>query len=318
MSDSGISYFKIEDTKGDYFWTARQIQRIKSPYVDEYPASSVGSSAVSILSNPPNRSRAAPQTQRDYLVSGSFDERRTGAEISTFHHWAAGQVKISAGTPGHIVRPVCFGVEAVSSVDADKYFELAVFNPVEFLTTPAAEFTYPIAVSETNITPNYELNGVLEPLSIRSVASFFSIDVPREARAIRGSYDGGNEDHTGATDQVVNVDYADKRSQQTSTFFLEAGTSLSVLSGSRMVGAHIPYFNLNVNNYRPFEDAIRPRGLSPSATYVPEMIDVLMLMSSSRTDTYIAENQRSATTGFVYDNTNPQGTDSIAFGGMLY
>ena len=318
MTDNAISYVNIDDSRGDYFWTARQIQRQGSPYTDEFPGSAVsGSSPAGLLARPPNKQKLpASPTSRSYLTSGTLDVHRTGIEIATSQQWSAGTIKISAGTPGHLVSPVCYGVERVSAVDPDLYYEISVFNPVSFIESEAEGYTYPIVTSDTNTAVNYVLNGVLEPLSIRSVASFFSVDVPREARSIKGAFGSGNEDKVGAADQVLTVDYYDPSRINVETF-LEAGSTVSLMSGSTSLGVSIPYFEMANNVHPPFEDAVKPRGVSLSPTYEVDMITALTALSQS-TSFYISEKERSASTGFMYDNTNPQGTDSIAFGGMLY
>ena len=318
MTDNAISYVNIDDSRGDYFWTTRQLQRMKSPYADEFPGSAVsGSSPAGLLARPPNKQKLpASPTTRSHLTSGTLDVRRTGVEITTSQQWSAGTIKISAGTPGHIVSPVCYGVERVSVIDPDLYYEISVFDPVDFIRSEAEGYTYPIVTDSTNTAVNYALNGVLEPLSIRSVASFFSVDVPREGRSVKGTFGSGNEDMVGASDQVLTVDYYDP-SRRNLEVFLDAGTTISLTSGSTSVGITIPYFETANNAHPPFEDAVKPRGVALSATYGLDMIAALSVMSQS-TSFYISEKERSATAGFMYDNTNPQGTDSIAFGGMLY
>lgn len=319
MADDSISYVNIDDSRGDYFWTARQIERSRSAYADEFPGSAVsGSSPTGLLARPPNKiKQPASTTTRSYLTSGSLDVHRSGIEIVNSQQWSAGTIKISAGTPGHIVSPVCYGVDIVSIIDEDVYHEISTFDPVDFISSEAEGYTYPIVTATTNTAVNNVMNGVLEPLSIRSVASFFSIDVPREARSTKGTFGSGNEDMLGASDQVLTVDYYEPTRRNVEVF-LDAGNAVSIVSGSTSVGVSVPYFETAANSYPPFEDSIKPRGISLSSTYGVDMIAALSNMSASIADVYLSEKQRSATAGFVYDNANPQGTDSIAFGGMLY
>lgn len=321
MFDTAISYISIDDTAGDYFWTQRQIQKLNAPYVDSFPGTLISglNSTVAVLSRPPTRSIAPAAKQRDYLASGTLDLRRTGSEILNSKQFIAGTCTISAGTPGHIVDPVCYGVDTISSVDPDVYYEIPVFNPVDFLLTNAEGYTYPIVTADTNTSVNYSLNGTIEPLTIRSVASFFSVDVPREAHSAKATYGNGNEDIFGRCDQVLTVDYQDQRSQNFNPF-LESAASIGMMTDGVFIGVEIPYFQMPSKRLQPFVESHKLRGLTPSESYDEQLISALSAMNYNQSNhgNYIAENQRSATTGFMYDNANPQGTDSIAFGGMLY
>lgn len=65
--------------------------------------------------------------------------------------------------------------------------------------------TFPIITSDNDQIENYIFDGIIEPLTIRARASFFSIDVPFEAHEVKGAVMGGNTDTTWASDCIETV-----------------------------------------------------------------------------------------------------------------
>ena len=323
---AGTTYINIDDSDGDFFFTKSQIEKKRRRhFIDTSHGSYVptSSSVEDLLSRPPNRTRVNDQRSQDYLSSGTLDIRRYGTEITDIKQWMAGTIKISAGTEGHIVEPVCLGAEDQSIFGPDVHYDRDKFEPVSFIELQVNNFDafiasdyFPLVISDNVILDVYRTNGIIEPLSIRPEASFLSVEVPFESRGIKGTILEGNDDIRLSSDAVLTVDYYEP-GRVNESYFLDAGTDVRDESGGSATGVSLPYFNTGHNEISPYDDAIKPRGVSLSTTYTLDMIDALSALSQS-TSFYVSEKQRSATSGFVYDNTNPQGTDSIAFGGMLY
>jgi len=285
------------------------------------------------------------------ISTKDIDPFRQGVEITQEKH-TMGCFKISAGTPGHFIRPQSYGVNERNIVSSGSYIEIDYFNPIEYIkaqepgTTLKKVVTFPIIVSDNDQAENYNFNGIIEPLSIRPVVSFFSIEFPFESHAVRGAIMAGNSDvRFFSSDMVLTVDdiptkisppkanlvytgsmmnevAEDGTYQRAYSFFreswyLDAVETMSSDSGvpQQVIG----YVHHGVNHLDPFRDEklyLKELGITKE-THGEDMVEVFSVMTGS-TGNYIPPGKKSATTGFVYDNISSVGTDSIAFGGMTY
>lgn len=280
-----------------------------------YNSSTYATSSTTV--DPSGNSRPILSLNVDYYASSSIDIYRQGTEIKNQRQWTAGTVKISAGTPGHLYQSNRYGISDLSLVDPDTYYEIEVFDPIKFVETGGDPelFTYPIITADYNQLENYILNGIIEPFPIRSVISNFSINFPFEPHSFRGDFGNGNMNHKFASDQVFSVDYFEPQRENKQNF-LDAVDYVSFGSGSTSVGTYIGYLNLDENFVSAFEDVVPSRGYINSASYPNDLLNVVYSMLPGGT-TYITNKERSATCGFVYGDAT-QGTDSIAYGGLLY
>lgn len=269
-----------------------------------------------------------------------FDAFRQGVEITQEKH-TLGCFKISAGTPGHIVQPVSFGVNNFDIISTGSFVEIEYFSPVSYLAaqepgaTYARAVTFPIITADSNQVENYVLNGIIEPLTIRPVISFFSIEWPYESHAFRGQLMGGNENKiTFSSDRVLTVDYRptrlaplkilpsssiDSRAYVNEELYLDAFESAK--EGLSVSQQTVGYINSNFNSIDAFSDEVggigsylKDLGITP-ATHGADMVLVFQSMTGS-SENYVPPSKKSATAGFVYNTIN--GTDSIAFGDMTY
>lgn len=283
------------------------------------------------------------------ISTADIDAFRQGVEITQEKH-TVGLYKISAGTPGHIIRPVSYGVNELDIISTSSFVEIDYFNPVAYLSamepgsTLLNVITFPIITSDNNQLENYLLNGVIEPLSIRPIASFYSIEFPIEAKAFRAALQGGNEDlRRFSSDQVLTVDYVPSklvpekilasgsltsslpanRAYENRAWFLDSSKT-SLTTSSLATSADIPliddgHVNPDLNVLTPFDDLtiyLRKLGIT-AATHGDDMVAVFAVMTGS-TGNYVPPGKKSGTAGFAYDNIASIGTDSIAFGGMTY
>ncbi len=269
-----------------------------------------------------------------------IDVFRQGVEITQEKH-TLGSFKITAGTPGHIVKPVCYGINELDIISTGSFIEIDNFNPVKYLRLqePGADLlraiTFPIITADNNQAENYILNGIIEPLSIRPVISFFSIEYPYESHTFRGSMMAGNIDPWKfSSDRILTIDYVPKKLIQLKN--LISGTVLTrgfvnnetyldafevIRSGSSTARQSIGYIDDQVNYIDSFADVdeknyLKSLGITVE-THGADMVAVFNVMTGS-TENYVPPGKKSATTGFVYDNMGYAGTDSIAFGGMTY
>jgi len=338
-----VSFVHI-DADADYYSIEKQA-KIKDTrhFVDSTAPSTVsGSNKVDGLFNrsAPSKNKQTQQTSRTYLSSSiSADAYKTGIEITEIGHWLSGLVKISAGTPGHIVQPIGFGIGEASTqaslhsivegseesvISRGAFKEIDLFDPVFFISLQENEkpidqlITFPIVTADNNQLENYILNGIIEPFPIRPVISNFSINIPFEPHGVRGAYGNGNMSTYMLSDEVLTVDYYDPK-KENDTFFLDEGEPIMLSNGTVnvIVGTTIGYFNINQNYMAPFEDKVLPRGEEIRATYPNELTSAVSRLLRQG-EVYVTNKQRAATSGFVYDGSTAIGTDSIAFGGMVY
>lgn len=263
------------------------------------------------------------------ISTSGIDAYRQGVEITQDKH-VIGNFKILAGTPGHIVNPLSFGVENIDIVAANHYKELDYFDPVEYLRAQESYeviediFTFPIVAPDANQSENYNFNGIIEPLTIRPIASFFSIEFPYESHSVRGTMMGGNDDQLyGSSEMVLTVDYVlddvsaeDARRYPNTDYFLEASEGMDPF-GINMP-REIGYFDTVLKIKKPFEDDRTywdDIGVVDTVSD-PEIMTILEATMSPAQENYINKRKKSAAAGFVYDNV--LGTDSVAFGGMTY
>ena len=332
------------ESDDDYYRTSRQIQ-IRNTYhfTDASIASQVsGSNQIANLFSykSAQKQKASTQNSKTYLSSSiSSDAYKTGIEITEIKQWIAGLVKISAGSPGHIVDPLCYGVAelstqaSINSIENDNeineiakgaFKEIDLFDPIAFISLQEDDkpidqlITFPIVTADSNQLENYILNGIIEPFPIRPVISNFSINVPFEPQGVRGAYGNGNMTSYMLSDEVLSVDYFDPK-EVNDTFFLDEGEPIVMSNGkvTASIGTTIGYFNVAKNYMLPFEDKVPPRGEELSNSYTSDMINVVNKMLRQG-EVYVTSKQRSSTSGIVYDGTSKIGTDSIAFGGMKY
>lgn len=247
------------------------------------------------------------------IDTSEIDSFRQGVEITHQKFFDAGTVKISAGEPAHVLRKNRFGEDNVWDTDP-RYADKDYFNPVTFLTAQATAsplltsiLTFPIITSDTTQISNFNFDGVIEPLTIRPAASFFSIDVPFESHGTRGEIMAGNADSLLSSDMVLTVDYFSVRQSKPFLDMIELFGTLSTTG----------FFINNALPQDPFVDKRYVENVIHSASIDSVMLQAQSLMTGS-TDNYIPFNKRSATSGWTFDSVSGVGTDSIAFGGRVH
>jgi hypothetical protein len=247
-----------------------------------------------------------------------IDGYRQGVELTQQKYFDAGAVKISAGEPGHVLHRNRYGMDR-NFRQENAFAEIDYFNPVRYVAGQAQDglaatlqntFTFPIVTGDADQLENYLFDGVIEPLTIRAVTSFFSIEAPFESHASRGALMAGNCDHVSSSDRILTVDRWDPVNHQ--FWYLDMVDMMS--------GSSIPYagfFTLKQSSLDPFVDARYPRNVALTSSRGSDMDGALSLMTGS-TDNYVSFAQRSSACGWDYNNNASVGTDSIAFGGMTY
>ena len=336
-----IDFINI-DCDNNYFSTSEQVKKKRDRrFTDVSTPSVTGSTAAGFFSkgivkddvvyNSPTHATSSTKKDAsgadrkilsmaiDYFASSSVDSYRNGVEITKENHWTAGLVKITAGTPGHLYENNLYGYADVSIISEDIFYDIEVFNPVKYVETGGDPdlFTYPIVTADSNQLENYILNGIIEPFPIRPVISNFSINFPFEPRSTKGDFGNGNLNTRFATDSVVSLDYFTPGVANNAPYLDAVGTigMLSEDGTGVVIGPSFGYFSIDDNKMSPYEDVVYPRGEIPSSSY-GELTGAVNLMKPLGT-TYVDRKSVSFSCGFTYDNAS-KGTDSIAYGGLLY
>jgi hypothetical protein len=218
QDDGSSTSFTFDVTTWQYF-------RVR--LAEAFPSSSKGDISLSLISGTFNLGG---------IDTSAIDGYRQGVELTQQKHFDAGLVKIHAGEPGHILRKNSFGMGKNYKADAI-FEELDYFNPVNFiLAQELAEplllniLTFPIITGDNDQIENFIFDGIIEPLPIREVSSFFSTEVPFQARTTRGTFMGGNSDQTWSSDQVLTVDYFEPEKHQIE--FVDMVDMIDVFRGS--------------------------------------------------------------------------------------
>lgn len=263
--------------------------------------------------------RSIPRTSITSSMIGGHDTTAVdpyvqGVEMTRQRQYDAGLVKIWSGEQGHLVRPNGFGMDR-SLFPGLAFADLDLFNPVTFIQAQALEsplwdniFTFPIVTGDNDQLENFNFNGVIEPLTIRSVVSFFSIEAPLESHAVRANLVSGNDNQNNGTDRVLTVDYFQPNQQIVG--YLDM---VDIIEGHPLNG----FFRFEFTSLEPFVDQRLVRNIPAISSEQDDFVEALAHMTGS-TDNYVKYNQKSAACGYYYDNNGSAGTDSLAFGGMTF
>lgn len=248
-----------------------------------------------------------------------IDGYRQGVEIRSMKHFDAGTIKIHAGEPGHFVKQNTYGLNHIY-YNNRSFVDSGGVDPTQFLGTTSTA-NRRVSARPFICVPPLELDslaydkllydGVIDFLGARRRSEFLSTDMPFEPFGVRGEIQNGNNNGISGCDLVVTI-FESLTSSISQRPFNDDPTLLDKRwpKNQRKV--------LNQAILTPFNDLRLVRNcISSSNPYNSSMTSALSLMTGS-TENYISSKQRSSTSGWVYNNNETIGTDSIAFGGMTY
>ena len=199
--------------------------------------------------------------------------------------------------------------------------DMPKFNPKSYIEDEGDSMIYPYILWNVSMKDPYQMNGVLEPLTIRDEISFSTTwQASEEPRSIKGSLQSSAA--TNARGEAVPM-------QQ----FFRPYTEESVgpyedppehFANPTTYGPQLPgYLNDQRMQTQAFEDAIGDReeyldnaGVIRSSTDATDSNDTLtdrVIEMSPPTGGMLPRDHVSAHAGFQYQN-NPNGTDSITYG----
>ena len=147
------------------------------------------------------------------------------------------------------------------------------------------------------------IDGSLEPLEIRGIASFKS--QPPYERSIKGALMDGNLDRFGKSD--VKNSFFELIQNDSFDYFLD--------SANTIVNMFLPGVSGDSERtVNPFDDSSIYNKFLVSSDNT-EINSVILAMTGSSDDHFLRDRTKSSTSGFIYSNR--EGIDSLAFGGLL-
>lgn len=242
--------------------------------------------------------------------TSEIDQFRQGVEIRNSRDRYNGIFKISAGTEDHVIEESVFGQvfpfeEGLPFEEKDRLTQCIILSGSNNIGQSELD---------SNFLDDSQLNGTLEPLNIRDVATFSSIESPFVAHSIKGHLQEGNEQNLfGGSDTIIQ--FVEIKTASISDPYLDS-SELFVSGSAVSISTPGPFFGAEkiINAYN---ETIRLRpALITTSSMSNDMISVL----ASSSNNSIAEElfplgYISAAAGWNFEG-NQIGTDSISFGGM--
>ena len=233
----------------------------------------------------------------------AIDAYRQGVEITQFKHYDAGIVKIHAGEIGHVLKKNRAGEDRHYRTEL-VYSDVNSVNP-ELRVSGKDNST----IINTDMLDGRVEDGVIEPLTIRSIARRERSMLDHEPHQIYGSLSAGTELQHCSSSPVVIVDYFKKgKSGTTFNDCMEYFRNLPIQHKTELT----PYVDIRSDLESSSQYATTWRETDVDGKFLP----VVSSMAGARDSGYVSLGQVSAAAGWVYDSS--VGTDSIAFGGMTY
>lgn len=195
--------------------------------------------------------------------------------------------------------------------DNTPFQDLSNFSVLNYINDVSGTQEYPAILGNVNIPDPSQMDGVIEPLTIRAKLAGTSVEAPHVAHDIRGALQEGNEDYMFRVDRVM---------QQYPTS--HPTVVVPYIDSGETFGTHLttsvklPGYTSGLSRIvKPFSDEDRLVKSDVSSTITGnDVLAALAAMNPDQQD-FIAQSHRSAGSGFTYDKT-PTGTDSIAYGGL--
>lgn len=237
----------------------------------------------------------------------AIDAYRQGVEIRQFKDYDAGLAKIHAAEQGHVLKRNRCGEDRHYRV-SEVYVDAEVLDPVERVRGVSSN-----NLINTDFLDGRVEDGVLEPLTIRSVARRDTLLSDREPHQTYGGMMGGTELVYGAAPQIVNIEnFAKGKSGTKFNDCIQYSLGIPTSHVKESLGTLAPFVDVAVELELDTPNAVSWRAADQSN----KLLSLLSRMAGCRDNGYVSLGKVSSPAGWVYDGT--AGTDSIAFGGMAH
>lgn len=251
---------------------------------------------------------------RPTVTSGSdisvIEHLLQGVSIRTGRQRTKGILPImGSGRTDHVVERNAYG-QPKNFKDDEPFEEIDRFDPVVYITV-SGSLMFPRILSNVSLKDPEQLDGAIEPLVIRSRASLRSIDFPFESHDVRGELQDGNTDVFMKVSRIVQ--FVDLTQPLQIEPFIDASEGMGTQGGD----ITLPGFAAeDEKKLEPFDESRRLNKTYVSGSLTDPAIEgAILSLTGTNTDSFILDGHRSMGAGFTFDN-NPEGTDSLAFGGF--
>jgi len=248
--------------------------------------------------------------------TSDIDHLRQGIEIINNNFRFIGvQPKISSNSEDNFIEIDTFGI-AKDFDDETVFQDIPKLDPKTYLQDADGSAQYPAILQNVSLREPNQMDGVLEPLTIRSKVAMTSIDFPFEAHDIKATLMDGNTDAFGRTDVIEQ--FIEKKNPRISDPYLDSINSFGLTArGSVLLEGVV---SDKVKEIHAFDETAFDQFLSSSIT-AGSLIKTAISMSHRQSGSYfdlglIDYNKKSSAAGNFYFSAVKEGTDSIAFGDM--
>lgn len=258
--------------------------------------------------------RTTEQPASGGIDTSAYDHLLQGVSVNKSKKQVKGVLpKIGAGTEDHQIAQFNFG-------QPKDFEENTQFDDTQQKVDPQKYLEDPTQFDPNTVGENFSLDGAIEPLTIRDVASFESIESPFTAHSVKGALMHGNEDIVHRTDVMQQFIPLPRIAPTAVEPYEDSDDHFGVeLTGS----VSLPGFLTDIVRVtHAFDDSrIHTASLVENGDSFDENGNLLSInaailaMTGTVEDDMRPIDHKSAAAGFTYDN-NPAGTDSLAFGGL--
>ena len=242
----------------------------------------------------------------------AIDKFRQGVNVKTERHRSDG-VLLRASTTrnfNHQIEINLVGQDGIFSNDMTPFSDGEKYDPVQYINSREnAAADLPVGDGPIGF------DGVIEPFTIRDIVDRNTVEAPFLSKTVRGELMDGNEGVLRKSDRVLS--FVPLVFAPVVVPFVDSGEIFGDEPGAIRIPGFIDDRERTVNAYDDGDQSTLYSGApgNDRLTNNDAINAALRLMTGSYDQDMRPYNHKSATAGFVYNNT-PAGTDSIAFGGL--
>lgn len=228
-------------------------------------------------------------------VTGSYtseiDAYRQGAELTLPQHYVVGIVKTRAGyfDGNHQIPQQDFGQLKKKISDDLVYDDMSNLNADSFIKKTSLVSWKGV---DDVIVSNPDIDGIIEPITLRNPSLFKSVYGKEEPHLIRGNVGNGNIDAFGRSDDIVAI-YDIKEKFLNNYNFVDEQKTM----GNIRLEDDQNQWKSDTRKVVSFDDSVTKDGVRLTGSIETDMQKAL-LSCSPITDTYIRPNFISSTNGF--------------------
>ena len=195
------------------------------------------------------------------------------------------------------------------------YHELTVLKPTEYLTENPFR-GYPVVLDHPNAIDPFDVNGVLEPLTIRDIATRSSLFVGNsddpEPHSVKGAISGPFIEGRSGRNYSISNFYEVSNPSRLESYKEALGRDDEVLNYAKPI-----YTTDQRESYKSFLDSTDAEERNDAKRLDEDMRKTLLEITQTIGDSFFPSfTSKSAACGFIFENS-ATGTDSIVFGGLL-